>query len=141
MNFLMTASDVRRESEGEPSAAVDSVEGERSASLTMWKCTYADSYGYVDCFKLTLPCTGAARRGCLECLRHLHERMGAGWGTRLSRAAAGVKVGLECLKYLYENSVHGMQGHAVTPPAEAIWNVSNTYMKMGVLGTSGHTAQ
>ena len=90
------------ESEGEPSAAVDSVEGERSASLTMWKCTYADSYGYVDCFKLTLPCTGAARRGCLECLRHLHERMGAGWGTDTSRAAAR-EGQLECLKYLYEN--------------------------------------
>ena len=90
------------ENEDDLRAFVDSVEEERRSSLTMRKCTYADSYGYVDCFKLTLPCTGAARRGCLECLRHLHERMGAGWGTDTSRAAAR-EGQLECLKYLYEN--------------------------------------
>ena len=90
------------ENEDDLRAFVDSVEEERRSSLTMRKCTYADSYGYIDCFKLTLPCTGAARRGCLECLRHLHERMGAGWGTDTSRAAAR-EGQLECLKYLYEN--------------------------------------
>lgn len=90
------------ENEGEPSTAVESVEEERSASLTMRKCTYADSYRCIDCFKLTRPCTGAARRGCLECLRHLHERTGAEWDAHTSRAAAR-EGHLECLKYMYEN--------------------------------------
>ena len=90
------------ENEDDLRAFVDSVEEERRSSLTMRKCTYADSYGYIDCFKLTLPCTGAARRGCLECLRHLHERLGAEWDTHTSRAAAR-EGHLECLKYMYEN--------------------------------------
>ncbi len=90
------------EKEGEPGAAADSVEEARDASLTMWTCAYADSYGCIECFKLTLPCTGAARRGCLECLRHLRERMGAEWDARATRAAAR-EGQLECLKYLHEN--------------------------------------
>ena len=90
------------ENEDDLRAFVDSVEEERRSSLTMRKCTYADSYGYIDCFKLTLPCTGAARRGCLECLRHLHEQLGAEWDTHTSRAAAR-EGHLECLKYMCEN--------------------------------------